>query len=303
MITLLLFACGSPSQSQGGAEALALWGEVEAMKVEEGEPVRLAVRLREPQGWSAEPLPPAADGLEVVQVAADGPLSVSGGQVRTWHYALSGPPGSYVIQPGSAQAKGPNDELQQLVADPIFVDLGVTGPSSPVAEFEAVPDKAPTPWALYGALGAGALGLLLAWFLLSRAKRKAPPLAAPILPAHQWARQRWQQTRGASLDDHPQAVELSRVLREYLEAITGWPATMRTGSEILAWMEQDRVAGASARLHAARILDATDRLKFAREGGGEPFFASLDRDFEAVIEATRPASLEPGDSSVAGGQR
>ncbi len=295
MIALLLFACSGSPQTQGEAEALALWGEVEAMKVEEGEPVRLAVRLREPVGWSAEPLPPTATGLEVTQLTTEGPLAVPGGQLTTWRYELSGPPGSYVIQPGSAQATGPGDQARELLADPIFVDLGVDGPSSAVADFEAVPDQPPTPWALYAALGAGALGLLLAWFLLSRALRKAPAPPAPILPAHQQARDRWQQVRGAGLEDHPQAVALSRILREYLEAITGWPATMRTGSEILAWMEQDRVAGASARLHAARILDATDRLKFAREGGGEPFFRALDQDFEAVIEATRPASLEPGD--------
>ncbi|RME26280.1 MAG: hypothetical protein D6798_07025, partial [Deltaproteobacteria bacterium] len=97
----------------------------------------------------------------------------------------------------------------------------------------------------------------------------------------------------AGLDDHAQALALSKVLREYLEAITGWPATMRTGPEIMAWLEREGIVGPTARVHAGHILSATDRLKFAREGGGEEFFRQLDDDFDHVLEATRPASPDP----------
>lgn len=295
MTVLLLFACAGAPEGTAGPGEHALWGEVQAMKVDEGDPVVLSVRLRQPQGWTAEVPAPVADGLEITAVGSEGPLTIGDGQLSTWRYELRGPPGSYVIEPGTAAATGPAGETLSLPAEPLFVDVGVAGPTSTVSDFEAVPDEPPTPWALYAALGAAALGVMLAAWLLARSRRLKPTAEPPPLPAHVLARQRWSEIRAAALDDHGQALALSRVLREYLEAITGWPVTMRTGSEILAWMERDRIAGASARLHAAHILDATDRLKFAREGGGEPFFLALDEDFEAIIEATRPATAEPGD--------
>jgi hypothetical protein len=47
---------------------------------------------------------------------------------------------------------------------------------------------------------------------------------------------------------------------------------------------------------ARHILDATDRLKFAREGGGTGFFEALDDDFTAVLDATRPRVEEPANA-------
>ena len=88
------------------------------------------------------------------------------------------------------------------------------------------------------------------------------------------------------------------ILREYIEARAGVPATKGTTNEILTHFEAHGFDGmqfdVEARMRVQRILDATDRLKFAREGGGEMFFESLDKDFEAIINATRPAPTEDG---------
>jgi hypothetical protein len=83
------------------------------------------------------------------------------------------------------------------------------------------------------------------------------------------------------------------VLRVYIEAQCGFRATAGTTSEIINGIEDagfgTHKLGVDDGLRIGRILDATDRLKFAREGGGEDFFEALDRDFEALINATRPA--------------
>lgn len=284
-----LLACqpGLPLPPPAEVELVAT---VAAQHVDEGQPVELTVQLLQAPGWTAELAPPTAAGLELRQVAEEGPVQVGERSLRTFRYELTGPPGSYVIEPGSADARGPGDQQRPLQAPPLFVDLGVQGPTSQVADFQAAPPPEPFPWALAAGLAAGTLALAGtgAWLWSRRRAPAAPP--PPPDPPHVAARRQWAQVRAQGLADHPQAVALSQVLRRYLEAITGWPATMRTGPEILRWMEQESVTGASARLRAGRILDATDRLKFAREGGGASFFAALDQDFEAVIEATRPVS-------------
>ncbi len=233
---LLLWACAGEPGPATGDEPVALWGEVAAAKVEEGEPVQLTVFLREAEAWSAERGEPEAAGLELREVEALAPVTVPGGQLNAWRYELRGPAGSYVIRPGSAQAEGPGGQQQQVEGAPIFVDIGVQGPRSPVSDFEAVPVEASPPWALLAlaGLGLGALGLTV---LILR-RRPAPPPPPPLAP-HEQALQDWRRQR------------------------------------------------------AAGLLDATDRLKFAREGGGASFFAELDEDFEAIIEATRPAGGEP----------
>ncbi len=293
LLALLLAGCGGvslPPLARGPVEVTA---EVAAKHVDEGEAVALTVEADQAEGWQLAVGEPVSEGLEVRLDAEQGPLSQGDRTVHTWQYSLTGPAGSYVIQIPPAQATSPDGDDQQVEIAPIFVDIGVDGPlAQGLSDFEAPPPPAETPWLLYSAIGAGVLLLAAAVPLVIRATRKPAPPPPPV-PPHVAARHEWQEVRSAGLDDHPQAVALSRVLRTYFEAITGWPATMRTGPEILAWLEEERIAGATARVHASHILSATDRLKFAREGGGADFFAQLDDDFDRVIEATRPAMSAP----------
>ena len=116
------------------------------------------------------------------------------------------------------------------------------------------------------------------------------------------ARRAWLLAREAGLDDHGLALALSRILREYYQRITGWPATARTTREILLHMDDRGLLPADVRLRARRVLDATDRLKFAREGGGEGFFEALEQDFEMVLDATSPGpAAAPTAAPPAGG--
>jgi hypothetical protein len=104
----------------------------------------------------------------------------------------------------------------------------------------------------------------------------------------------------AELDDHARALGLSRVLRAYLEARFTWPAGAATTREIGVASERHHWMAATHRERAGRILTSTDRLKFARQGGGATFFAELDADFEAVVSATIPLPPLPGQEARAG---
>lgn len=294
LLVLALSGCGGPSALAPLAPPeVDLVARVSQAHVDKDQPVQLEIRGTASEGWTLQPGAVSAEGLTVTPTAQEGPVQTGDQQVWTWRYELSGPPGSYVVEPGGGSASGPGDQRRDIETPPLFVDIGVTGPTGgPMADVEAPPPPEPPPWGLIaagGALALAALGAGIWW----RRRARAPVPPPPPEPPHVLASRAWERARLSDLDDHALALELSRVLRVYVEAITGFPATARTSREILRALESEVRLEPSLRVRAGHILDATDRLKFAREGGGEAFFKSLDEDFLAVIEATRPADPAP----------
>ncbi len=288
LLLIWLAAC-APSEQ---ALTPSLVARVDDPKVEASEPIRLEIRATAPDGWTVRPGEPSAEGLTVRSTGTDTPPSEDGAQVFVTRYELSGPPGSYVIEPGAGEALGPGDEKLPLAPGPIFVDIGVQGPTGgPMAEVEDIPAEE-TSWLALGLAAATTLAVGAAIALWRRRRVRALPPPPPE-PPHVVALRAWEQARVSGQDDHAVALQLSTILRAYLEAITGFPATARTTREILTELERSGRLGPSLRMNAAHVLDATDRLKFAREGGGEPFFQALDEDFFAVVEATRPRDPTP----------
>ena len=271
--------------------------------VESGAPVMVEIQSLAAEGWVVEPGIPYAEGLEAALVAEEGPVHVNGRDVHTWKYALTGPDGSYVVGVSEGKGTGPAAQERTFEPPPLFVDIGVEGPSGgPMAGFAEAPPPQPPPYRWMAVAAAITLLVLaLVWGVrrwLQGRERAIPP---PI-PPHIIAQGAWSDARAQIKDDHPLAVRLSMVLREYVEARSGVPATKGTTNEILQHLEQHGFDGErfdiEARMRVQRILDATDRLKFAREGGGEAFFTALDADFEGIINATRPQVPLPGDSNA-----
>jgi hypothetical protein len=260
---------------------------VRAAKVGADQPVELTVVGNAPDGWTLELGAPSSEGLTVT--AAD---PVHEGAQVSQQFTLTGPAGSYVIQLTPGHATGPEGATKELPAGPLFVDIGVEGPTGgPMADLLPTPPARDIPW-VWIAAGAGAAALLGAGlYALRRAGPALPP--PPPDPAHVVARRAWDEARRAGLDDHALALRLSVVLRAYFDQALGYPASARTTREILAHLEDAGTLDAAHRGRARHILDATDRLKFAREGGGVGFFEALDDDFAAVLEATRPRAEEP----------
>lgn len=287
-LLLALLACQdegpiAPALAQPTYEA-----RVVSARVEAGAPVQIELVARSAPGWTVLQGGLEAPGLTIRATGEEGPVRVGEADSHVWRFEAEGPAGSYVITPAPAQATDPSGATVELPAEPLFVDIGVTGPTGgPIADFQAVPPPEGFPWAAAGAglLATALVGGGLAWW---RRRAVAPPPPPPPVPADVAALRAWEAARLAGLEDHPLALELSRVLRVFLEAVTGLPATSGTTREILRGLEDDRRMGPALVIRAAHVLDATDRLKFAREGGGARFFDELDQDFRAVVEALKP---------------
>jgi len=302
-ILVLLLACGGgdvlPALAPPEAEVVL---RVVDKKVGEGEPVVVEVEAISAQDWSMQVGAPSAEGLERTLVETEGPMQVGERSLTRRRYHLTGAPGSYIVTLGPSGAAGPSDQNREFSPPPVFVDIGVAGPSGgSMVGLEGPPADTSRHWTFWAAIAAAvaAVAGLLFWIFRRFRSRKTVPPEVPPDPPHVIALRDWGEGRKQGhqglLDDPALALELSWVLRVYLEAICAWPATARTTREILGFLEREgagaRRLDVTDRMRTGRILDATDRLKFAREGGGEPFFVALDEDFHAVIRATRPLAM------------
>ena len=302
MVALMLLSCMGTDVLPALAPPKAEVGvTVESAAVASGEPIVVEIQALASSGWEIEAGVPFAEGLSVELLGEDGPTVVDDRTVVTRRYGLSGPDGSYVIGSTEGQGRGPDDQTRSFEAVPVFVDIGVDGPDGGPMDGFAVPPPPPErPTAIYvaAALGLAALLALALWWRRRRARLLS--VLPPPVPPHIVAQGAWADARGTISDDHPLAVRLSMILREYLEARSGIPASKATTAEIWESMERMGIDGrplhADLRSHFAQILDATDRLKFARQGGGEAFFSDLDGHFQAIINQTRPLPVGDDDA-------
>lgn len=294
-LLLLLLACGPATLPALAPAPADLTAEVADKQVSSGGTVEVVVQTWSAPGWSVPRPQPVGEGLSATLVAQEGPTLEGERERWTSTWALTGPDGSYVVGLPDVVATGPEDQTRELAPPPVFIDIGVEGPvATGLVGFEDAPPPEPPPYRLIAAAVGGGVLLLGGLGALWWYRRSRPEPVVPPDPPDVQARTAWAAARASDLDDHGLALELSRILRVYIEQTQGWPATARTTREIVSHLEQQRRLGTADRLRAAAVLDATDRLKFAREGGGEAFFDRLGADFEAVVAALRPAFIPAG---------
>lgn len=292
MIALWL-ACSSPQPRQAPPPVDA-HAAVQDAKVDTQQPIALSVEVYTAPGWQVQLQPPHAEGLIVTPAGSEGP-QLSGTRERlVKRYRLSGPDGSYIIQPGRGEATSPDGAAQPIEMAPIFVDIGVEGPSGgEMKDFAALPPQPHTPWGwIIGGVVVGVSVISVGAWLWSR--RPQPP--HPIESPRDRARRRWTHTRQASLSDPQQAIALSTIFRDYLEERYRFPASAQTSREVLRALKETVDFSPALQQNLTELLEASDRLKFAREGGGEAFFARLDDSFEAVLNHT--TTPPPGGDDV-----
>ncbi|MBK7756378.1 MAG: hypothetical protein IPI35_08210 [Deltaproteobacteria bacterium] len=288
-LLLALAACGDRLAEAPAPDAVRLTAELSDRAVTEGEPPpTLSVSLELPEGWTGTLGLPAVEGLTFTPADAEG------------RFTLEGEPGSYIIPPVTAEAKGPAGEVETKSVGPFYLDLGVVGPSSALEDLALAPPPPPSPWPwVLGALVVtGLVAALVVWGNRKKAEARVVPPPPPLSPEEE-ALLAWAALRArADLDDHALALGLSSIFRRYLERVSGFPATALTTYEVLDRLSLDHRVNAAEHDRAQRLLDATDLIKFARSGGGAALFDALDADLRAVIAAMRPAPApkpEPGD--------
>jgi hypothetical protein len=298
-LPMLLVGCGGPALREALAPAqVDVQLEVVDPQVASGEPVEIVVHGWTSGDWELPPLVPGVQApgvdenappeLVLRRVSEEGPVSDGGREHRIHRYALDAPDGSYIVGLPELEAAGSGDAVRTIEVPPVFVDVGVPPPvAGDMGELAVAPPPEPAPVWPWVAVGAGVLlaGGIAAW-LVHRRRNRPPP---PPVPAHVRAQRAWEQARREHVVESDLAQALSEVLRRYLEDISGWPATARTTREIDGFLAAERLLDRDHRARARRILDATDRLKYAREGGGSGFFERMDEDFAAVIQATTAA--------------
>jgi hypothetical protein len=302
-VLLFFFACSDPTVLSALTPPLAeIVVTVADAQVASGEGVVVEVEVVAAEGWTVAPGIPFSEGLVVELSAEEGPVLVGERKVTSRRYALSGPDGSYVVGTTEGEAQGPEGQSRSFSHPPLFVDIGVEGPTGGAMDGFAKPPPKPEDKTRQRVAIAILLVALVAlglwWWRRRRARLNAfvpPPIAAHIV-----AQKEWRLARSTIAGDHPLALRLSMVLREYLESRSGFPASKATTVEIWAAMASQGIDGRplseGLRGHIGQILDATDRLKFAREGGGAGFFEQLDAHFEGIINQTRPLASEVDDA-------
>lgn len=168
------------------------------------------------------------------------------------------------------------------------------------AAIEAPGEPFPAPfrgWWWVASAGAALAAGALAWWLLRRARASVRQPDAVAVPPHVKALRALQRLRGARRTTRAEIeafyVEVSDVLRVYLEERFGLRAPERTTEEFLRELEGGEALAKGHRRELERFLSQCDLVKFAAFVPGEDDHETTRALAEAFVEATR------GDRTVA----
>mgnify|MGYP004417141571 CR=1 FL=1 len=287
MISLLwLFACHSdPPLAPSDLADVSVEIHLTDKRAASGEAHSLEVAINTRKDWVYQEFLIEIDGVAVEAVDSQY-IESSGGNTANYRYALNAPDGSYVLEPIAFSFAGPDGELRTRESQRLFFDFGDEGPSSPIDAMVPAPPEPVSPWPnRIRWILAGMLLLALLGVLWKKRPKKQVPVVPPVPPDLE-ALAAWQKVQSnPDLDDHMRALLLSQIYRRYLERRFVLPASAYTTAEVLGSLRgvlTERHIGQSKRL-----LTATDRIKYARRGGGLALFTSLDEDLRELIASTR----------------
>jgi hypothetical protein len=148
-------------------------------------------------------------------------------------------------------------------------------------------------WILLGLLVVAALALV-ARILMARRRRRPVAASAPRRSPLEIALERLGRLRSAdaALEAEPFTVEVSDIVRDYLEAALKIPAREQTSEEFLSALQENPDLPAILHQHMPAFLEHCDRVKFARQALAEEQRTSLLQTAGTVVEST-DAHLHP----------
>jgi len=181
------------------------------------------------------------------------------------------------VRPAST---GPSELVVEVVIEGaiLTIDAGVADDAEPIGALAPLPlmvPEPPFPW-MWAGVGAAALVLLAAGAIaFARRTRPAPP-SVPVAPPHQRALDALRELSARGLPERGEVetyfVELSEILRHYLEERFGLRAPEQTTEEFLAAVSHTdagrRAIQAAHRDLLRDFLTRADLVKFARDMPG-----------------------------------
>jgi hypothetical protein len=293
-VVLLLAACGGTGApwAEAPAGALDLEIAVSATKVRLLEPVTVHLDLWRRDEVEVEWAPEvaAADFLVEKLVLPAAPFGGGWWQRTTLVLRPVRGPGDLVLPPFVAKAKGSGDAASTPETT-ITVESALAG-EGPAIEPPGEPFPEPPRLLAWGAVAAAAALLLAVLFFGSRRlRRRAEHREQVALPPHVKAQRALVRLRTAPRTTRAQVeafyVEVSGVLRCYLEERFGLRAPERTTEEFLRDLEAGDVLAREHRGDLARFLSQCDLVKFAAAEPGEPEHLATWQLADGFVEATR----------------
>lgn len=205
--------------------------------------------------------------------------------VTTQEWEFSGAAGHYEIYPLHVEAGG-----QGVQSESLFVDIDTAPPEA--GKLADIAESAPIwtiPWTpvlvVGGVLAVFAGGIVLAFVGLAR--RPLPPVVEE--PPDVLCLRAWDAIRSdGALSPEEKAKALSRLFRDYVEAVLHFPAARWTTTETLDQLTAMKHLETGNVPRAKRLLRATDLIKYAEQRPGADLFDDLDADLRAFVTSTKP---------------
>ena len=210
--------------------------------------------------------------------------------------------GEHALPPFTVTARRGDQVLGAVTLDgvPLAVAVDVPPDAAPAAARDALPldvPPAPPPWPALAACGAVLAALVAAYVLWRRRTRVVPPPSPPA-PAHERALAALRALAARALpargEVEPYFVELSEILRTYLEERFGLRAPEQTTEEFLATVshtDTGRRAIESAHRELLRdFLTRADLVKFARARPDAGECGAAGESAERFVRETSPAA-------------
>lgn len=302
-LALLVVSCGEQTSADPAPDLeppLDLLAEVSKEQVKLLEPFDLRLYLYRDKGLELEFEPSVPEGFDGGRIQEQARRPTKTGEVIVYRGTLRPLRLGEVAIPAYTVKAG----AQEASSGEILIQVeSILGEDPDLAAIEAPAPLFPPrvnflPWVL-GAAGLLLLVLLLVWFL-RRPPRTVHPTETPLQPHVKALRAL------ATLKSRPRQteaeveafyVDVSQVLRIYLEERFGLHAPERTTEEFLAEIERGDTLTLEQRQSLGQFLEQCDLVKFARL---IPESQVHERTFQialAFVEQTRPDRIPAGGAA------
>lgn len=262
-----------------------------------GDPFRVTIRVRAPEGATIEfPAgPDSAADVEALDTRQVRPSAVTGAVEQTAVYRLvAWNVGRVSLALPDVRVQLPGGDQRASLAD-LSVEVRSVLPADSALRVPKPPRPplvAPVPWWIWALLAAAAVALLWLLVWLWRRRRRRPPPALVVDP-FETAQREFARVEALGLVDAGErgryAALMADVVRDYLAARVGGAPLSLTSRELIAAIRGRRSVPA-ARLEP--LLEEVDQVKFARRAVTLDRAREIGREARAIVADTERAEAE-----------